>query len=52
LGIAVRNINDRVTGYFAPGSNMSYVSELGKGTTVTLYLKDALVLNKDKPLAQ
>ena len=48
LGIAVRNINDRVTGYFAPGSNMSYESELGKGTTVTLYLKDALILNADK----
>ena len=46
LGIAVRNINDRVTGYFAPGSNMSYESEEGKGTTVTLYLKDALILNK------
>ena len=51
LGIAVRNINDRVTGYFAPGSKMSYESEEGKGTTVTLYLKDALILNKDKPLA-
>ena len=50
LGIAVRNINDRVTGYFAPGSNMSYESKLGKGTTVTLYLKDALILNKDKVL--
>lgn len=45
LGIAIRNINDRVTGYFAPGSNMSYESEEGKGTTVTLYLKDALILN-------
>ena len=50
LGIAVRNINDRVTGYFAPGSSMSYESALGKGTTVTLYLKDALILNKDKAL--
>ncbi|MDO4401214.1 MAG: histidine kinase [Coriobacteriia bacterium] len=50
LGIAVRNINDRVTGYFAPGSAMSYESEEGKGTTVTLYLKDALILNKDKVL--
>ncbi len=47
LGIAIRNINDRVTGYFAPGSKMSYESELGKGTTVTLYLKDALALNND-----
>ena len=47
LGIAVRNINDRVTGYFAPGSKMSYESELGKGTTVTLYLRNALVLNND-----
>ena len=52
LGIAVRNINDRVTGYFAPGSSMSYESEEGKGTTVTLYLKDALVLNKDKVVAE
>ena len=50
LGIAVRNINDRVTGYFAPGSAMSYESEEGKGTTVTLYLKDALILNKNKVL--
>jgi two-component system sensor histidine kinase LytS len=47
LGIAIRNINDRVTGYFAPGSNMSYKSEVNVGTTVTLYLKDALVLNVD-----
>ena len=45
LGIAVRNINDRVTGYFAPGSKMSYESEQGKGTTVNLYLKDALIRN-------
>ena len=51
LGIAVRNINDRVTGYFAPGSSMTYKSTLGKGTTVTLYLKDALVLNKDKVIS-
>ena len=51
LGIAVRNINDRVTGYFAPGSNMSYESEEGKGTTVTLFLKGALTLNNDKKLA-
>ena len=51
LGIAVRNINDRVTGYFAPGSNMSYESEEGKGTTVTLYLKGALALNNDKVLS-
>ncbi|MDO4889874.1 MAG: histidine kinase [Coriobacteriaceae bacterium] len=51
LGIAVRNINDRVTGYFAPGSSMSYESEEGKGTTVTLYLKDALVLNKGMAVA-
>lgn len=47
LGIAIRNINDRVTGYFAPGSNMSYESAEGEGTTVTLYLKGALVLNNE-----
>ena len=51
LGIAVRNINDRVTGYFGPGSNMSYESEEGKGTTVTLYLNGALGLNEWSPLS-
>ncbi len=40
LGIAVKNVNDRLRGYFGEGSKMIINSELGKGTFVTLYLKD------------
>lgn len=40
LGIAVKNVNDRITGYFGEDSYMKYESELGKGTRVTLYLKE------------
>lgn len=40
LGIAVKNVNDRIRGYFGEESYMEYQSELGKGTQVTLYLKD------------
>lgn len=40
LGIAVKNINDRILGYYGEESYMRYESELGKGTRVTLYLKD------------
>lgn len=40
LGIAVRNINERILGYFGPDSYMDVQSEEGKGTTVTLFLKD------------
>jgi two-component system sensor histidine kinase LytS len=39
LGIAVKNVNDRICGYFGEESYMKYASELGKGTQVTLYLK-------------
>ena len=40
LGIAVKNVNDRIRGYYGEESYMEYQSELGKGTQVTLYLKD------------
>ena len=40
LGIAVKNVNDRLRGYFGEGSRMIIESELGKGTFVTLFLKD------------
>lgn len=40
LGIAVKNVNDRIRGYYGEESYMQYRSELGKGTMVTLYLKD------------
>jgi two-component system sensor histidine kinase LytS len=41
LGIAIRNIKERVTGYFGPDSSMDFESTLGKGTVVTLFLKGA-----------
>lgn len=39
LGIAVKNVHDRMRGYFGPDTHMEVESELGKGTTVTLVLK-------------
>ncbi|MBO4365012.1 MAG: histidine kinase [Eggerthellaceae bacterium] len=39
LGIAVRNINERVHGFYGPESHMFVESEEGVGTTVTLFLK-------------
>lgn len=38
LGIAVKNVNDRLTGYYGDGAYMHIESELGKGTQVTLFL--------------
>ena len=43
LGIAVRNINDRMHGYYGPESHMHVESEEGVGTTVTLLLKHGCV---------
>jgi two-component system sensor histidine kinase LytS len=40
LGIAVKNVNDRILGYYGEESYMEYQSELGMGTHVTLYLKN------------
>lgn len=39
LGVAVRNINDRIRGYYGPGSHMEVTSKPNEGTTVTLVLK-------------
>ena len=39
LGIAVRNVRDRMRGYFGQDSRMDVSSELGKGTTVTFTLE-------------
>ena len=39
LGIAVRNINDRILGYYGPESYMNVESTEGRGTTITLFLK-------------
>lgn len=36
LGIAVKNVHDRMIGFFGPDAQMVYTSELGVGTQVTL----------------
>lgn len=41
MGIAVKNINDRIKGFFGSDSMMLVESEPGRGTTVTLVLKGA-----------
>ena len=38
LGIAVKNVHDRVEGYFGEGSHMEVDSELGQGTTIRLVM--------------
>ncbi|MDD5806889.1 MAG: histidine kinase [Eggerthellales bacterium] len=43
LGIAMKNIHDRMIGYFGTESHMDVESALGEGTRVRLYLKDALI---------
>lgn len=40
LGIAVKNVNDRIRGYYGADSYMHIASDLGHGTQVTLFLKD------------
>ena len=40
LGIAVKNVNDRLRGYYGEEAYMNIESELGKGTEVTLFLYD------------
>ena len=36
----VKNVHDRICGYFGPGTHMEVESELGKGTCVILVLKE------------
>lgn len=45
LGIAVRNIRDRIQGYFGAESFMRVESEEGSGTTITLFLKGGCFKN-------
>lgn len=42
LGIAVKNVNDRLRGYYGDEAYMKIESEQGKGTQVTLYLYDCV----------
>ncbi len=39
MGIAVKNVHDRMRGYFGSDTHMEVESELGRGTTVKLVLK-------------
>ncbi len=42
LGIAMKNINERLRGNFGTESHMDIDSQLGNGTCVRMFLKDAL----------
>lgn len=42
LGIAVKNVHDRMHGYYGEGADMVVESELGKGTIVTLRFPNLL----------
>ena len=42
LGIAMKNINERLRGNFGTESHMDIESQLGNGTCVRMFLKDAL----------
>jgi len=46
LGIAVKNVKDRINGYFGPESRMEVQSELGVGTVVTFTLNRAIAEGK------
>lgn len=41
LGIALKNVDDRLRGHFGPGSGISVTSELGQGTVVTMVVGEA-----------
>ena len=47
LGIAVKNVKDRINGYFGSDSRMEIESELGKGTTVTFTLNRAIAEGRE-----
>lgn len=46
MGIAVKNINDRIRGFFGHESMMLVKSEAGEGTNITLVLRGAAVRNE------
>ncbi len=47
IGIAVRNINDRVHGFYGTESHMFVEGEEGKGTKITLFLKHGCVSHEN-----
>ena len=48
IGIAVKNVHDRIVGFFGPNSYMDVQSELGVGTTVTLFLEGCAAQTKSQ----
>lgn len=51
IGIAVKNVHDRIVGFFGPNSYMDVQSELGVGTTVTLFLEGCAAQTKSQVAA-
>ena len=51
IGIAVKNVHDRIVGFFGPNSHMDVQSELGVGTTVTLFLEGCAAQTKSQVAA-
>ena len=43
MGIALKNVHDRIGGYYGPEAYMDVESELGRGTCIKLYLKGAAI---------
>ena len=51
IGIAVKNVHDRIAGFFGSNSYMDVQSELGAGTTVTLFLEGCAAQTKNQVAA-
>ena len=47
IGIAVKNVHDRMCGYFGPGTHMDVDSVEGEGTTITLFLDQSVIREID-----
>lgn len=47
LGIAVKNVHDRMCGYYGPDAEMCVESKLGEGTAVTLRFPNILIKESD-----
>ena len=47
----MKNVHDRIVGFFGPNSYMDVQSELGVGTTVTLFLEGCAAQTKSQVAA-
>jgi two-component system sensor histidine kinase LytS len=48
LGIALKNVDDRLKGHFGPDSGIRVTSTEGQGTTVTLTLATAAMSEAER----